>query len=103
VGVSDGTGSSGDAECSKTDAANKPRVSPPGSASHTPHRAEWCAAEATGMTRVAFSNPRTRLSRRSSARSVRRNVFGRYSRSVGDCSSRNADDCNSRKQAAVAS
>src|SRR5215510_14371402 len=39
VGVSDGTGSSGGVECSKTDAANKPRVSPPGSASQPPHRA----------------------------------------------------------------
>src|SRR5262249_54015086 len=39
VGVSDGTGSSGGVECSKTDAAKKPRVSPPGSASQPPHRA----------------------------------------------------------------
>ena len=39
VGVSDRTGSSGGVECSRTDSADKPRASPPGSASQPPHRA----------------------------------------------------------------
>jgi hypothetical protein len=64
--------------------------------------AEWGAAEATGMTVRPLSNPRAHLSRRPSRCSARRNVFARYSRSVGDCSSRNAGSCSSRdKQAGV--
>jgi AraC family transcriptional regulator, activator of mtrCDE len=62
----------------------------------TSYMSTGAVAELAGYQGRPLSNRRAHLSRRPWTCSARRNVFVRYSRSVGDCSGRNADDCSKR-------